>query len=409
MDGAKIMLGYKKGGRDKTAVTTPYLGNFSGQHRAPTKLQTTQFQCQTRAKHWIYETVTNPQFSFPNFALVSNNGGLETALAGTTTLNVGLEYGGTTYQLKWNGVAGTTMVGVRDSGLCDPIPVTLVAGTAYFLRPYQTNPNGIMYEDGGTGTESQDSANGEAIRYATSGLADQSQGAGAITGGSTSPKFRYSANLAVGQIKCASALIIGTSLEMGFLESAKTGGLGDKGITARMLGKFMPYSNMGQGGMQYLQFLNPANNAVRLAMAQYFSHIAIGCITNDVTIAEADTVTFGRIAQVAALFPDKKIFTFTISPRSTGARTLVDLSDQIPTAPQFTTKLNSVNGMIRASNYQYFDLADASMSSRDSDKWFANGTTNYSSSDGIHFSSAFSQDIADAKLITKGQICRVNY
>ena len=406
MDGAKIMLGYKKGGKDTTSTITPYLGQFAGQCRAPTSSSGSSTQMQARSRHFAMETAVGPMFSFPNFKLESNDGALETFLAGVSTLTCGLEYAGTTYQLKWGGVASVNMSGNTVSGFCDPLPVTIPAGATFFLRPYFTNPNGVIHESGNSGSESLDTTNGESIRFAASGLADQSTGTGATTGGTSTTNLRYSACMAVATITGPSALILGTSLEMGFRESAKTGGRGDKGITARMLGKFMPYINMGQGGLSYKDLLVPANRVSRFPMAQYVSHIAIGCVTNDVTLAETDVETYNRIATVAAMFPGKKVFTFTIPPRSTGAWTNADGSDQTSTAPKFTTKLNSVNAMIRAGSTQYFDLADASMSSRDSDKWFANGTTNYPTTDGTHFSSLFSQLIADNKLITKGQITR---
>jgi hypothetical protein len=391
-------------------ATGPYLGQFAGQCRAPTTSTAgaSATQVMSRTRHISRNNVSTVQVAFPNWIAVSNNGGLETGLGAPATITAAVEYGGVSYPLKWSGASSVAVPDLSNSPLSDPIFLAIPDGAAFFIRGYFVNPNGIIYEAGGTGTEALDSTNGESFRFALSGLADQTTAVGATTGGSTSGNLRYGPSLLVSRIIKPSILIVGTSIDMGFRETVlASGGVGgangDKGITSRPISPVYGYSNVAQGGASALNFLTLANRAVRMTMAPYFSHVLSGHAINDlIQTSDSVTVIAARLTAIAALFTIP-VWGTTCTPYTTGAWTLVDGTDQtIYSSNSFATRLPALNTLIRSGiiGYAgYFDVADGAMSSRDSNKWYANGTAAYMTPEGLHPTTAGSEYVRSRLVI----------
>lgn len=375
----------------------PYIGQFSSGARMPTAFiaAATATQANARARYIVRNTVFGAQFSFPNFMLVSNNGGLETGTGASSTFAAGLEYGGSTYQHTWAGATSVVVPDLSWSPWTDPLPFNLYEGDAYFHRTFYSNPNGIMIESGLSGAECGDSANGEGFRYALSGLTDQSTGTGALTAGTAANQHRFGPMMHVANITKPSIYIGTSSLNLGYRDTALGGlGFGDKGIIARSLGPYFGYANFSQGGASVGNFLTAGRSTLRQQMMRYFSHIVIDGGVNDILNDNVDANTIAaRLAAFATLFPDQQCWNTTVMPRTTGAWTLADGSDQtVYTTNNWHTRRPALNTLIRSgiNGFQgYFDVSAAVELPTDSAKWYADGTPYYmfqpyTTPDGLH-------------------------
>lgn len=374
-----------------------YLGQFSSGSRLPTAIfgAATGTQVMARARYISRNTVSNPQFAWPNWAVVSNNGGLETGTGGAATITAALEYNGVAYPITWDGASSTSVADLATSTLCDPVPITIPKDAAYFIRTYVSNASGFLCEGGATNSESQDAANGEAFRWAVSGLADQTNATGGITGGTSNTTNRYGPILHVANITAPSVLIVGTSIQMGFRETALGGlGFGDKGVISRCVGPYFGYANIAQGGASVTNFLTAGTSTLRQALQKYFTHVITDHGVNDILNANINApVIASRLTQMAALFPGKSLWVTTCLPRTSGAWTLADGSDQTAyTLNQWNTRRTALNDMIKSGIGGYaghFDLSSAAELPGDSTKWYADGSTNfmfgpYTPADGLH-------------------------
>lgn len=375
----------------------PYLGQFSSGARLPNLsiVAGTATQLLSRSRYIARNTITGPQFAWPNWMTVSNNGGLETGTGGAATITAALEYNGVAYPMTWDGATSVTVADLATSTLCDPIGVSIANGDAYFIRTYYTNASGIICETGNSGAEAGDNANGEDYRYATTGLTDTTNATGAITGGTSAPQNRYGPILHVANITAPSVLILGTSLQMGFRETSRGGlGFGDKGIMSRCIGPYFGYANVAQGGASANNFLTAGRSDLRQALKKYFTHTVNDFPVNEILNENVNApVIASRLTRIAALFPDQANFLTTTLPRTTGAWTLADGSDQtVYTVNSWATRRPAINALIKAGIGGYagfFDTSSAAELGSNSEKWFADGSASfmfapYGSPDGLH-------------------------
>lgn len=350
-------------------------------------------QVMSRTRHFARESVTgNMRMAWPNWLTASNNGGLETGLGGQATLTASVLYKGTIYPCKWGGLNSVSVQDMSTTPLCDPINgLSIPEGDAFFVQTFYTNTAGIIYEGGGPGYESLDVSNGEVFRFALSGLTDQTSQTGALVGGSSSNNLRYGPIIIAADTSKPSLLILGSSVDMGFRSSANGGAFGDKGPMARAVGPSMAYSCAAQGGASSKHFLTPENRKLRMQLVPFFSDVYFGAPINDILVNNSSAEQLiADHQEVARLFDGKTVWTGTMTPDVSGAVTSADGSDQTPVATNgFSTKQPTYNNAVKANTLGsfdgWFDIASAmSLDNSNSQKWYANGTPNFSTPDLLH-------------------------
>lgn len=382
-----------------------YEGNFATAVQVPDTLSAGSTQLIARTRHIARATLVNVPIKarFPNFYCPNTSNGAEVGPGGVATVSACLIVGGTIsagaivgggspIPLTWGGNSSVTASNNGMTPFHDPVSVSVNPGDVLWYQISYQNAAGIIYLSGGTGSEAQDSTNGETIRFAASGLdLTQINSKAAWTGGSTSTNLIYRPVNIVATITEPSVGIVGTSIEMGFKSSAKGAAAGNKGIAMRAVAGSYGVTNCAHGSSTAAQFLTPANVVNRMSILQYTSHIELSHGVNDITGATA-VQTAGYLASIIALFPGKPVFVHTLVPRTTGAWTLADGSDQA--AHSSGSERTALNALIRAGiagAAGYRDAgAAASLGGAGNDvKWYADGSTNYmfqaaTPADGLH-------------------------
>lgn len=394
------------GGAVIPPAAAPYEGNFATAVQVPDSFSASSNQFISRTRHIARATLVNAPIKarFPNFYCPNTSNGAEVGPGGVATVSASLIVGGVgsagaivgggaVTPLTWGGSSSVT---ANDNGMTpfhDPVSISVNPGDAIWYQVAYQNAVAIIYQGGGTGSEAQDSTNGETIRFAASGLdLSQINSKAAWIGGSTSPNLIYRPVNIVATITEPSVGIVGTSIEMGFKSSAKGAAAGNKGIAMRAVAGSYGVVNCAHGSSTAAQFLVPANVVNRMDILRYTSHIELAHGVNDITGATA-AQTAGYLASIIAMFTGKPVNLHTVPPRTTGAWTLADGSDQV--AHSSGAVRTTLNGLIRAGiagAAGYRDSAAAaslSGTSADDTKWYADGSANYmfqtaSPADGLH-------------------------
>ena len=268
-----------------------YLGHIADSTRLPTttSLSAKQLICRSRYK-LVGSGASFLQARFPNFAVVSNNGGLETGVGDAATITGYLVVGGTAsagaitggkaYQLTWSGATSVSVADKAMTPLHDPIYVSVPKNSYVWYQIAYDSPTGIVFEYGEANAEALDATNGEIFRFAASGLSlTQVSSMSTWTGGTSSTNYRYGACAVVTQTSAPSVLYVGTSIDMGFRSSANNGG--NKGILSRSLAATCGFINVAQGGSSMKHWETLANRSLRMQLEQYCSHVITGHGIND--------------------------------------------------------------------------------------------------------------------------------
>lgn len=166
---------------------------------------------------------------------------------------------------------------------------------------------------------------------------------------------------------------------------------GHAGETERWCGKRFATINVGTPGDLVRDAVVAGAYVKRKALLTgatlFISDYGINDLLNSRTAAQirADHATLADL-----IAPNLPFFLTTLSPRTTGAWTLVDGSDQTifaGNAERVTYNNANRYGLPLSTTRQldgYVEVADSTESSRDSGKWFANGTVAYATADGLH-------------------------
>lgn len=390
-----------------------YLGHITNAVRHPDSLSNTSTQMIVRGRLTVRSTPNgNIRIAFPTYYAPNNLNGIESTTGAPSTIacnvviggsvsNGSIQGGSALIPVTWGGQTLATVPDGTVDYLSDEIPGTsgLRPGDVLWFQVRFENPNGILYENGSGSYEALDSSNGEQIRFAASGL-DLTQIGVKTTwsGGSTSPNLRYGPSLVVARTNSPAVLIGGTSINDGFRSTAKgtppapaaAGEVGDRGLLPRAIGRNVACASIAQGGSQVAHFLIPANRAIRMNMVQYFSHVAFDGPTNDIGGGGyTATQTAANITLLASVFAGKPLWIATVPPRTTGAWTAADGSDQVvSTMNQWGTTMPAMNALIRAGIAGvagYFDVNAATRLGSNELLWYADGSTpGLMAPDGLH-------------------------
>ena len=342
------------------ANSVPYLGQVAGQAFSPTT-SGSSLQIMVRGRHISRDTITSLRIAYPNWCLT---GTTEVGPGGIATITAAIEYpiGTTCTQVTWGGSASHTIANNAQGELSDEISVSIPIDTPFMIRTYYTNPAAVLWINK-TGIVD----NSQGLRFANSGLSDQTMAAAALSGGTSSNNFLYKPNLILGMTSRPSILIIGDSRQEGSAAGESyTGTSDDIGTIARSLGPYFAYSNLGKGGDNAYTFL--VSNTKRLSLAPYFSHVVCGYGVNDIRAGHSAAVTFADLKSLRALFPDNIFYQCTITPE---ADTSSDFYTTVAGQNTGTAGIATLNDLIRGNTLGdgYFEVADILESSRNSKKW----------------------------------------
>lgn len=367
------LAGRKIGG----AAPSAYLGQIATRTRLPSNASTTNKQFQSITRHTLRDGGSYIELIFPNWR-GNNTNGTEVGSGGVLTLTASVEYpaaSGNIVQVLFDGIATATIADGANS-VVGRATLDFVAGQDIYVRAFGSNPFGIVYTASGGVI---DSGRGERLRVAASALTDHTMVAGSIT--DNAGGFTYTPIVILGMTTKASVFLAGDSIQNGFGGGFAVDDTSDEGIVARSIGPTLAYGCFAVNGDR----VNWAatNYAKRLALAQYFSHMACNYGRND--LASASRTAAQVLADLNAfygLFPaGMPKFQTTITPTTTGAWTLADGSDQTLHASEAAR--DTLNASIRAVPVALtgiFDTAPVNEITLDGGKWIAPGRT----ADGTH-------------------------
>lgn len=359
-------------------VLAQYLGQVGGQMKKPQSFAAAgSTQMMIRSPHWVRAGCTNPVFRFPNW-YVSGTTFQETAPGGIATVSAAVEYpiGVTSTPIKWSGSSTHAIADGSWGAESDACPVTIPPNSKVIIRTYYTNPAGLVFFSG-----TADGANNAELRFAVSGLADQTTAVGTLTGGTFNPSNTYTPLIFAAQTTRPSILILGDSRAEG--SQAGEGFVGtssDKGNVARCIGPYFGYSDMSKASDTSTNFL--ASNTQRLAQLAYFSHVINEYGVNGVTTAGTGAAEYARCVSIKALLGGKKCFQTTLEPWTTSSDGWTTGTGQTINAAKagrvdFNTLVKANSGSFAG----YFDFTSISEPNADQLWAFSGGPF---TADGVH-------------------------
>lgn len=305
------------------------------------------------------------QVIFPGNWVSLPNSSAETTLAGTTTLTASIEYpvGTTPRRITFNGAASAS-VQIANT-VSDPIIMGIPPkGATFIIHNWRSNSNGMIYSQRGglSGSSSVRSAYGTT----TPDLTLTTGGPASYQSDAICPHLAI-----IGQASKASMMLLGDSRVAGAQDTSDSAL--DIGIFARSIGVQFGYVNFGVSG-QYLNHDITGSTSARLSLLPYVSDVLIGYPINDILLGNRSSVQITAdyatlIARIKTIKPSARVWLATTSPANanSGAQ---------------NTVMNAVNDAIRAGivgSNGYFDIADVTMTARNSDVW----RSGYSG-DGLH-------------------------
>jgi lysophospholipase L1-like esterase len=351
--------------------------------------------------HVASETLTSVKLIFQNFKPANFTGDVGNGSAATIT--AAIEYNGSIdAQVTFSGAtSGTIPNGTTLASDYITLPTPIPSGASYFVRKYQTNPNGVYYNNWAA------SSLGEACNTAASGLTDQTMNTGSLTGGTAQSSYSAPPMAIVGYTVHPSVLIIGDS---------KTEGTGDGvsdpacnfcgkiGNVAMSMGN-TPFVSIALGSAYAGTWLSWATG--RDTLLPYGSQVIMALGINDIDAGTTDAllISYSQAILSAASAPKKYIATVEPHTNSTdGWLTLVNQTNQAcygtPPCPspdirvQFNTSIRAgISGITG-----YYDVASAVESGFNSTLWVVSPSPPYTV-DGIHEKPAGYNLIANSGVI----------
>jgi hypothetical protein len=287
------------------------------------------------------------------------------------TASIGPTQSGPWTQVTWGGGAFVSIAPLADA-ISDWANYNLNPGDVFFVRTYMECAGGLFtvsnYQNFSLGDKCVAGTNiGDLTDLTLSGSVGGSQAG-----------FHICPGEILAMMVEPSVGVIGDSrahYQADTIDSA-----GDLGEICRSIGPYFGYQNLSKRSRSPAQW--NASHSLQVARLAHVSHIinqlgVNGMLNEGKTAAQTQTEL---LALYASLPAGKKVFQSTITPRSTGAWTAADGSDQ---TAGLQPQLSQVNDWIRANTAGitgYFEVADAVESARNSGKWKAPGYTG----DGLH-------------------------
>lgn len=344
-----------------------------------------------RSRHFAREAVTSLQIAYSNWLIAG--AGVETASGGDMTLSAAIEYDGVSYPVLWSGGSSVVITNGATSPLSDALSVSIPADAEFFVRTFYSIAGNHLITAVGVNTTNavgcSDNANGEDFHYNAS---NECSGTGLLTTGTNSVGLMYRPCLLVATITKNSFLLIGDSRQQGFRD-VFTGSSSDRGQIARAVGNDFGYTNAGYPGEKASDFI--ASHALRVALADYVSHVVCEYGINDLVTQSAATLE-GRVTTIAGYF-SVPVYQTTLTVASTSSDDWATLANQ--TVDSRNAVRIAFNDLVRAGisgMTGYLEIADVVESARDSGKWAVDGTADWYTDDGVHETNDANIAIKDA-------------
>jgi hypothetical protein len=383
----------------KASGLAPYLGQVATRAMVPnTNSGGGNRQMMNRTRHIAKSAITSLQVYFANWALTITTG-VEVGGIGTAVITGSIEYPvGTFTQLKFGGATSNTMA---DGGfaLSDAANVIIPAGAAFFIRSYFVGAAGIIFTTQHGNGFVGDTANGEAMTYAASGVADQTMSGTVTNTAGANAGVMYAPCAILGQTTSPSVFIFGDSRSEGIHDSYDNVTPTAIGEVARAVSQNFAYINSSISASTIQNWLT--SNTRQLNLAQYCSHVICQYGVNDIANSARTAAQVIADRQTArSLFAGKKFFHTTLPPEVTTSNGYIDLAGQTVSATNGVRVTFNDTVRLGVSGMDgYFDLASIAESSLDSGKWIFNGTVNYATTDGTHETPAMNNLYASSGII----------
>lgn len=385
-----------------------YTGQVATRCRIPCNLSATNKQANARTAHIATEKLSTLQVELANWYWARSTVGPETNGGGNITYTASIEYpAGVFKQVLFSGSA-SAVVASGASVLSDSVGVDIPKGARFWVRTFAVAVTAIVFTDSNTGFPQRDLSNGEAYEYAVSGLTDKTMGGTVNDVGAASAPI-FSPTAIVAPTKRPSVLILGDSRDWGFTDIPEDDG--DLGDLARSIGKKFGYINAGCAGDTLSAFI--AGHTKRAALQQYVSHVVFGDPINALRSGgsgqnKTAATVLGELQTILGYFPTKQCITTTPGgPNSTSTDNWATLANQTVNANQ--AQIAAYCAAIRAgvaNSIGYWDLMYAVESSRDSGKWWVNGTAQATTTDGLHSTQLGYKRIRDLGVVDLSLISR---
>jgi lysophospholipase L1-like esterase len=348
-------------------------------------------QSMSRTAHVAAAAISSLKIAFANFRLSTGSASEQTG-GGSLTLTASVEYNGAVTQITFNTGSASATVADGDIVFSDYTAGNLgiPEGATFFIRTYCVFATSLVY------CNWRNSALGDEMRVAASGLSDQTMSTGSLTGGTstntTTPPFAI-----ISTTTKPSVILIGDSITYGQGDTAESATAASAGIRGSIAKSFsgvsttLPFLNISTGGLQAANW--PTLCTKRDDVLPFASHYVVALGRNDISVAVASANTTRTsveaiITAILAANPSAKITVTTLTPSSTSTS-----GDWTSAADQTTTSRNgervTYNGYVRAgtisgANNGYFEIADQVENSRDDGLWKSDGTADKYTADGIH-------------------------
>lgn len=347
------------------------LGQIANRTVVPAFLSLTNKQIMSRSRHFASDRISGLRLIYPNWY---HSGNAEAELGGSITVTASIEYPkGEFHRVTWSGANSINIGNLSNSPASDEIPVQIPDGAEFFIRTYQSSATGIVY------SAVEDPLNGEAADFGVSGIPDLTMG-GTITNSGLNAIYMPIAIL--GTTSKPSVMIVGDSRESGAsFDTPSPSSV--MGYAARALVSMCGFMNLARGGERLAEFVD--SHGLRLALAQYCTHVIIHSGINDFTAGQSAAGALSDLATIIGYFPGKEIWLGTVEPVTTSSDGWTTVSGQTIDAVSNAARV-AFNDTIRAGIAGvegYFDVADVLESGRNSGKWRSPAGTALTS-DGTH-------------------------
>ncbi len=311
----------------------------------------------------------------------NSSGGADTNSGYEQTYEAALEYpAGTITRVTFGGSNSGVMSAAMDQLQSDAASVIVPAGATYWWRVNMVTSTGYY-------SFSKDPV-GDVIPAAVGSLETGTTLANKVMSGiigQTSTATAWFPLAIVGNTTKTTIMVVGDSIGRG-ANGAWTSSF-NHGYIEEAVGTKFGVLNISAYGDTASSFINGTNSAKRRTLKQYCSHVIVEYGCNDVNGSTSATNIINNLNTLAAFFSDKSYYRTTLTPRSSGAWTLADGSDQtVGTNFAPGGKHDTVQAAIKAglpNALGVFDPVPAAFNTT-TNKWLADGTTNKNTIDGVH-------------------------
>lgn len=364
-----------------------------------TGLDATDTQIMCRSTMRATEQLSRIKLIFQNFAAGSTSPG-DTGNGSAAAQTASIEYpsGTVLAQVTFGGSAnGTIPNGGTLTSDYISLPTPIPNGAYFWVRSYQTNPNGFYY------WHQNNPSLGDQCATAASGLTDQTMSGSTITGG-TSQSWIQPPLAIIGYTINPSVLIIGDSRTAGgsaFIQST----IGN--IAPPLVNANVPFVNIAVPNSAAFSWLEFAT--ARDVLLPYGSQIIVALGGADMFPVDGNSRTAAQtIAAIQGIFAAagaRQKYLITIEPNTSSTDGWATTANQTNIAgPQRIIFNDAVRAGISGAT-GYYEIADVLESGRDSGLWAAGvtvyGQTGPFTTDGLHpaFPAGYAAETASGAVV----------